>query len=530
MSTNSVIEHRANYYYVMLREEYLAIVNGSHCKALILSVLEEWTNSKKAKGGSLYISMTYPQWCECLYGIYNRNCVIKALSELEAEKLISKQVQKIGHLKTYEYLLHIKEVNEKLKELPEKAPHLTRPLINAFKNKRVQNQTRLKEDGDSSSQGVLNGTADEFKKGRSIDCITQTINTDCITADENADEKIESDIDASANASASPTFFHPNFDFIAFDDFPTPTTLFLYLLPLPDWSNAESVLEYSEHEDKRREGATRDVVAALNEKGIHVKVIVRREKLGSVVDASQNKASTPQGILSDPIEEDLSTLSVENSVDKSNQQTVAPSLLPLMDIPDASPTPSSISSSKGKGRRRKNTQPLEDIPLTEEEQQALDESIQEIKHKEEAIMAKRNEIYIAIVAKRGFELQGKGPITNERKYAKFLAEEYTVVQVKAIHNYLFEKDKYWSDDERKYSIGAHRIWEQARKVAQILKDERIREEKKQEQKRLGISPLSEHSNRPDLKPIAVPKQEDRSWMSRRLDTRTGKIIEMGVQA
>jgi hypothetical protein len=51
-----------------------------------------------------------------------------------------------------------------------------------------------------------------------------------------------------------------------------------------------------------------------------------------------------------------------------------------------------------------------------------------------------------------------------------------------------------------------------------------------QQKRLGISPLGELSNRPGLKPIIVPKPEDRSWMSRRLDTRTGKVIEIGVYA
>jgi Bacteriophage replication protein O len=276
------------------------------------------------------------------------------------------------------------------------------------------------------------------------------------------DEKIADEPDASTNVSASPTFFHPNFDFIAFDDSQAPTTLFLYLLPLPDWSNAESVLEYSEHEDKRREGATRDVVAKLNEKGIHVKVIVRREKLGSVVDASQNKASNPQENHTSPEQDNLSTPHVDNSVDKS---TTKPAQKTFLDMP----LPSASPKTANKGKKR-NTEPLDDIPLTEEEQQALDESIQNTKRQEAEQVAKRKSIKMAIIARRGFDLQDGSACLNENKFVKKLAEKYTLAEVEKRHKYLFEEDEYWSDESRKYSIGAHIIWKQGDRVGQILNE------------------------------------------------------------
>ena len=61
MATNSVIEHRENYYFIKLHEAYVQLCRGNHCQALILSVLEEWTNTKERQNKSPYVYMTYPQ-------------------------------------------------------------------------------------------------------------------------------------------------------------------------------------------------------------------------------------------------------------------------------------------------------------------------------------------------------------------------------------------------------------------------------------------------------------------------------------
>ena len=120
MATTSVIEHRAHYYFVKLHEEYLALCDGNHCQALILSVLEEWTNTKKGKQQSLSIYMTYPQWVTALYGMYGRNTIIKALADLEKRELVTKRPYQLHGKKTFAYLLNVRAVNALLKALPEK--------------------------------------------------------------------------------------------------------------------------------------------------------------------------------------------------------------------------------------------------------------------------------------------------------------------------------------------------------------------------------------------------------------------------
>ncbi len=179
MSNNSVIEHRANYHFVKLQEEYLHICGGNHCQALILSTLEEWTNTKKAKGQDLYVYMTYPQWVTALYGVYGRSVIISALASLEKRGLLEKRKCYRYGKETYEYLLNIKRVNDLLKALPEKLPHETHPNLDAFKNKRVQKQTRSEMDG-KQPDAVYFQTGDAFKNKRNIDSITQIPNTDSL--------------------------------------------------------------------------------------------------------------------------------------------------------------------------------------------------------------------------------------------------------------------------------------------------------------------------------------------------------------
>jgi len=159
MSTNSIIEHRANYYYVQLQEDFLRIcetapsknpdkkksVSSPYCKALILSVMESWTNSKRGNGRDLWVSMSYQQWMDALYHLFGRMVIIDSLSALIDEGFLSRETFKMKGRDSFKYLLNYKRINERLAALPEQDPHTTLPKVDASKNGRVES-TRPKMD------------------------------------------------------------------------------------------------------------------------------------------------------------------------------------------------------------------------------------------------------------------------------------------------------------------------------------------------------------------------------------------------
>jgi hypothetical protein len=169
MSNNSIIEHRANYYFIELREEYLHICQecsykknkskaSSHCKAFILAIMESWTNDKRGKGEDLAIYMTYPQWIEAMYGMFGRCVIIDSLEELIGESLLSREKHRMYGKDTYKYRLNCQELNRRVKLLPERDPKHTRPKVDASINRRDNSEdpskskrdTRLKVDEDPS--------------------------------------------------------------------------------------------------------------------------------------------------------------------------------------------------------------------------------------------------------------------------------------------------------------------------------------------------------------------------------------------
>jgi hypothetical protein len=145
MSQQSIIEHKANMYYVEFREDYLAIClecvykkpvkdgykckASPYCKALILAIMEHWTNDKRGKGQDLYVFMSYPQWIDAMYGMFGRTVVIDSIDELLGERLISREPYKMFGRDTFKYLLNTKLVNERMKALPDRDPHATHPLV-----------------------------------------------------------------------------------------------------------------------------------------------------------------------------------------------------------------------------------------------------------------------------------------------------------------------------------------------------------------------------------------------------------------
>lgn len=161
----SAVEHRPDYYYLALRHEYITICTNCtykkpgkstaspHCKALILAILEKWTDEKRKKGEEAAIYMTYPQWIEEMYGMFGRNVIIDSLDELLGEGLISREKHKMYGKETYKYRLNCQELNLRIKQLPSgdtsknrRDDSETRLKINedAFKNKRDNEECRLK--------------------------------------------------------------------------------------------------------------------------------------------------------------------------------------------------------------------------------------------------------------------------------------------------------------------------------------------------------------------------------------------------
>ena len=124
MSNHSVIEHRANYHYVKVEEDYIAIcLKGKaspHCKALILSILEQWTNTKRDKHEEPIVYMTYPQWIKATYWYHGRNVIIESLQELVDAGFITRKPYHLSTGKdTFAYVLNVETVQEHIKQLPD---------------------------------------------------------------------------------------------------------------------------------------------------------------------------------------------------------------------------------------------------------------------------------------------------------------------------------------------------------------------------------------------------------------------------
>lgn len=165
MSNNSIVEHRANYHFVALREEYLLICQqcqykkpdtpksknkaSAHCKALILDILEHWTNTKRDRRENLAIYMTYKQWSDSMYGMFGRNVIIDSLDELIGEGLVVREPYKMFGKDTFQYFLNYQELNRRMKVLPEKAPDKLLPQRDAFTNKRENDNTHLQVNGNA---------------------------------------------------------------------------------------------------------------------------------------------------------------------------------------------------------------------------------------------------------------------------------------------------------------------------------------------------------------------------------------------
>lgn len=198
MSNNSIIEHRSNYHFVALREEYLLICQqckykkpdtaksknkaSIHCKALILDIMEHWTNTKRDRRESLAIYMTYKQWSEEMYGMFGRNVIIDSLDELIGEGLIVREPYKMFGKDTFQYYINYQELNRRLKQLPEKALDKLTPQKDAFTSKREKESTDLQVNANAFTNKPvtrLQVNEDAFTSKHNVDT-TQTPSTTSI--------------------------------------------------------------------------------------------------------------------------------------------------------------------------------------------------------------------------------------------------------------------------------------------------------------------------------------------------------------
>jgi hypothetical protein len=152
MSNHSVIEHRANYHFLKVEEDFLAICSfgeqSPHCKAMILAILEHWTNTHRDQEGSDYTYLSLPEWVEQTYECYARNVLITCLKELLDAKLIERRAIVRYDQDTFEYKLNIDEIQARIRALPEKAPKEVKPNLQAYRElqeqKRVQREAERK--------------------------------------------------------------------------------------------------------------------------------------------------------------------------------------------------------------------------------------------------------------------------------------------------------------------------------------------------------------------------------------------------
>lgn len=129
----SCIEHPARAALVIVREDYLAIVDGEHCGAALLNYLEHWTNSKldeleqHTEAAAQGVELPAPEiWIYAstdkivfdLFGIYKRDKVSSELDRLFEIGFIDRRHNPArGYDRTYQYKLNVAYVQIALSEI-----------------------------------------------------------------------------------------------------------------------------------------------------------------------------------------------------------------------------------------------------------------------------------------------------------------------------------------------------------------------------------------------------------------------------
>lgn len=107
------IEHPDIAKFATIRTDYAAIVDRDHCAAMLLSILEGWTNWLKERGRSLWVDMSGNELSEAVSGLFCRKTFMKAGESLEKLGLLVRK-QKKACDRTYQYLLQVGALQERL--------------------------------------------------------------------------------------------------------------------------------------------------------------------------------------------------------------------------------------------------------------------------------------------------------------------------------------------------------------------------------------------------------------------------------
>lgn len=123
MSENisQVIQHRVNYGFIRLEEDYLTICNSNSCKALLLTVLEKKTLLALQNDDDDYLPISYNDFENAMYGLYKRSSIVSSLNELVQEDLIQRQQHISSYDFAYEYRLNIEVLQKRINNLPAKS-------------------------------------------------------------------------------------------------------------------------------------------------------------------------------------------------------------------------------------------------------------------------------------------------------------------------------------------------------------------------------------------------------------------------
>ena len=145
MNNNSVVKHKENYGNLRLEGDFVTICSRgkspSHCKALILTVLENHMNAQRAKGGREYMCLTVSEWITHTYMFYSRDSIMDSLEELAEEKLIIRQPITRNNKKTSEYTLHLENIDLQLRMLPDNTCiHEPEEIASTAKDQRIYSQ------------------------------------------------------------------------------------------------------------------------------------------------------------------------------------------------------------------------------------------------------------------------------------------------------------------------------------------------------------------------------------------------------
>jgi hypothetical protein len=119
----SLIERKENYGHFHLKLKFLAICKGGkqspHCKAIVLSILEDKTTVSTDNGGKDRFILTLPEWVNLMYGVYSKQIIARSLTELAEENLIIRKSVVVRGSDTYEYALNFEKTNALINQIPQ---------------------------------------------------------------------------------------------------------------------------------------------------------------------------------------------------------------------------------------------------------------------------------------------------------------------------------------------------------------------------------------------------------------------------